>query len=145
MILSAQQLFSDDQAVTATAISTNVVDLGVAGTPYGAAAALNQDKGKGTPVPILVQVTEDFATLTSLTVTVEVSAAAGLTSPVVLASEVIPVADLVAGKQTFMQCLPNGADLRYLGVRYTVTGSNATAGTITAGVSMGNQTNVTGA
>ena len=145
MILSAQQLFSDDQAVTATAISTNVVDLGVAGTPYGAAAALNQDKGKGTPVPILVQVTEDFATLTSLTVTVEVSAAAALTSPVVLASEIIPVADLVAGKQTFMQCLPNGADLRYLGVRYTVTGSSATAGAITAGVSMGNQTNVTGA
>lgn len=145
MILSAQQLFSDDQAVTATAISTNVIDLGVAGTPYGAVAALNNDKGKGTKVPVLIQVTEDFATLTSLTVTLEVSAAAGLTSPKVLATETILVADLVAGKQTFMQCLPNGADLRYLGVRYTVNGSNATAGAITAGISMGNQTNVTGA
>lgn len=145
MILSAQQLFSDDQAVTATAISENVIDLGAPGTPYGAVAPLNQDVGKGNPVPVLIQVTEDFATLTSLTVTLEVSAAAGLTSPQVLATETILAADLVAGKQTFMQCLPNGADLRYLGVRYTVNGSNATAGAITAGISMGNQTNDTGA
>lgn len=145
MILSAQQLFSDDQAVTATAISENVIDLGAAGTPFDAAAALNQDVGKGTPIPILIQVTTAFATLTSLTITVESSAAAGLTSPTVLATEVVLVADLVAGKQTHMQVLPNGADQRYLGVRYTVTGSNATAGNITSGVSMGNQTNVTGA
>lgn len=145
MILSAQQLFSDDQAVTVTAISENVIDLGVAGTPFGAVAALNNDKGKGTKVPVLIQVTEDFATLTSLTITVEVSAAAGLTSPKVLATETILVADLVAGKQTHMQVLPDGADLRYLGVRYTVTGTTATAGAITAGISMGNQTNVTGA
>lgn len=145
MILSAQQLFSDDQAVTATAISTNVIDLGVRGTPYDAAAALNGDIGKGTPVPVLVQVTENFATLTSLTVTLETSANANLTSSTVLASETIAVADLLAGKQTFLQCLPNGVTGRYLGVRYTVTGSAATAGQITAGISMGNQTNVTGA
>ena len=145
MILSAQQIFSDDQAVTATAISTNVIDQGVAATPYDAAAALNRDLGKGSPIPVLVQVTEAFATLTSLTVTLETSAAAALTSPVVLASEVIAVADLVAGKQTFMQFVPNGDTLRYLGVRYTVTGTNASAGKITAGISMGNQTNVTGA
>lgn len=145
MILSAQQLFSDDQVVTATAISTNVVDLGVAGTPFGAVAPLNNDKGKGTKIPVLIQVTEDFATLTSLTITVEVSAAAGLTSPKVLATEVILVADLVAGKQMHMQVLPDGADLRYLGVRYTVGGSDATTGKIVAGISMGNQTNVTGA
>ena len=55
MILSAQQIFSDDQAVTATAISTNVIDLGAPGTPYDAAAALNQDIGKGCPIPVLVQ------------------------------------------------------------------------------------------
>ena len=145
MIFSAQQLFSDDQAVTATAISTNVIDLGVPGTPYDAAATLNQDVGKGNKIPVLVQVTEDFATLTSLTVTIEVSAAAGLTSPQVLHSETIAVADLVAGKQLSVDVLPNNANLRYLGVRYTVNGSNATAGAITAGITMGNQTNVTGA
>lgn len=145
MILSANQLFSDDQAITATAISTNVIDLGVRGTPYDAAAALIGDVGKGTPVPVLIQVTEDFATLTSLTVTLETDAAATLDdAPVVLATEVIAVADLVAGKQTHMQFLPNGVTGRYLGVRYTVTGSDASAGKITAGITMGNQTNVHG-
>ena len=144
MIFSKQQLFSDDQAVTATAISTNVIDLGAPGTPYGAAAALNQDIGKGTPIPILVQVTTAFATLTSLTITVEVSAAAGLTSPVVLATQTITAANLIAGKQMSVQVVPTDASLRYMGIRYTVNGSNATAGNITAGITMGNQTNVTG-
>lgn len=142
MIFSAQQLLSDDQAITATAISENVIDLGAPGTPYGAAAALNQDVGKGNPVPILIQVTEDFATLTSLTITIEVAANAALSSgAVVLASQTIAAADLVAGKQMSVQVLPNDANKRYLGVRYTVTGSDATAGAITAGITMGNQTN----
>lgn len=145
MILSQQQLFSAKQAITATSLSTNVIDLGVAGTPYRGKAPLNQDVGKGTAVPVLIQVTEDFATLTSLTVTLEVSANEDMSSSKVLNSETIAVADLKTGKQTFMQCLPNGVDERYLAVRYTVTGSNATAGTVTAGISMGNQTNVTGA
>lgn len=145
MILSQQQLFSDAQDVTADAISENVIDLGVRGTPYDGAAALIGDKGKGTPVPILVQVVEDFATLTSLTVTLETSANADLSSSTVLATETILLADLVAGKQTFMQVLPNGVTGRYLGLRYNVNGSDATAGAITAGISMGNQTNQYGA
>lgn len=146
MILSAQQLFSDDQAVTATAVSTNVIDLGVRGTPYDAAAALNGDVGKGAKVPILVQVTEDFATLTSLTFTIEVSANSNLSSSTVLySSGAVAAADLVAGYQLPVDVLPNGATARYLGIRYTVGGSNATAGKITAGITMGNQTNTTGA
>lgn len=142
MIFSAEQLFSDDQAVTATAISENVIDLGIAGTPYAAVAPINQDVGKGTPVCVLIQVTEDFASNTDLTVTVEVGATTALGD--VRATEVILVADLVAGKSTFLQYLPNGIDERYLGVRYTVGGSNATTGAITAGITMGNQTNFTG-
>jgi len=144
MILSAQQLFSDDQAITATALSTNVIDTGVRGTPYDAAAALNGDIGKGNPIPILIQVTEAFNTLTSLTVTLETGDVAG-TLGTVLNTESILLADLVAGKQTFMQYVPNGAEGRYLGVRYTVVGTDPTEGQITAGISMGNQTNVTGA
>jgi hypothetical protein len=145
MIFSAQQIFSDDQAVTATAISTNVIDLGVRGTPFDAKAPLIGDTGKGNPVCILIQVTTDFAVLTSLTVTLETSANADLSSSTVLATEVILVAALVAGKQTFMQYLPNGVTGRYLGIRYTVGGSDATLGNITAGITMGNQTNVHGA
>lgn len=142
-ILSAQQLFSDDQAITATAISINVIDLGVADTPYGGKAALKQDVGKGAPVPILIQVTEAFNTLTSLTITLETGATTSLGT--VLNSEVVTLANLIVGKQTFMQFLPNGTTGRYLGVRYTVTGTNPTLGKVTAGISGGNQTNIVGA
>lgn len=138
MILSAQQLFSDDQAITATAVSTNVIDLGVPGTPFGG-NQLDQDIGKGTPIPLLIQVTEDFNNATSVTVTVEVSAASALTSPVVLLTETILLADLVAGKQTHVQFVPKDASLRYLGVRYTVAGTAPSTGKFTSGISMGNQ------
>lgn len=143
MILSSQLLFSDDQAITATALSTNVVDLGVAGTPYDAVAALNQDVGKGTKIPILIQVTEDFTNLTSLTIAIETGAAATLATVVI--SKSVLAADLVAGYQFPVDVLPNEIDERYLGVRYTVVGTAPDAGKITAGISMGNQTNVTGA
>ncbi|MEW7988265.1 MAG: Bbp16 family capsid cement protein [Candidatus Thiodiazotropha endolucinida] len=139
MIFSAQQLFSDNQAIVATARSTNVIDLGVPGTPPRGAAPLNQDVGKGTPIPINVQVTEDFNNLTSLDVAIEVGATEALGT--VVATQNILLADLVAGKTLNLQCLPNGVDQRYLGLRYTVTGTAPTAGQIHAGITMGNQTN----
>jgi hypothetical protein len=145
MILSKQLLLSSAQVITATALSTNVIDLGVAGTPYDGAAPLNQDIGKGTPVPILIQVVEAFNTLTSLTITIESSANSNMTSSTILSSQTIPLAQLVLGAQSAVQVLPVGVDQRYLAVRYTVAGSAPTLGKITAGISMGNQTNVTGA
>lgn len=142
MILSKESLFSDGQAVTATALSTNVMDLGAAGTPHGASAPLNHDVGKGTPVPLLVQVTEDFNTLTSLTIAIETGAAATLGT--VVASFSVPLADLKAGYRIPYEILPKGLG-RYLGLRYTVVGTAPTTGKITAGLTMGVQNNVTGA
>lgn len=145
MIFSAQSLLSEDQAVTATALSTNVIDLGVSQAAYGAKASFHRDIGKGAEVPFLIQVTEDFATLTSLTVTIETSDAEAMTgSTVLMSSGAIAAADLVQGFQVPLQRLPNGVTGRYLAVRYTVTGTTATAGKVTAGVTMGVQTNVTG-
>ncbi len=143
MILSAQQLFSDDQAITASANSTNVIDLGVAGTPYDAVAPLNQDVGKGNKVPVLIQVTEDFNNATSVTVTIETGATTALGT--VITTESILLADLIAGKQTCIEVLPNCLTERYLGIRYTVVGSAPSTGKFTSGITMGNQTNVTGA
>lgn len=143
MILSAQQLFSDDQAITASADSTNVIDLGVPGTPFGAVAPLNQDIGKGNKIPVLIQVTEDFNTLTSLEVIISTGATTALGTSVI--SETIPLAELVAGKQMVLEVLPNELTERYLGIEYVVTGTPPTLGKVTAGISMGNQTNVTGA
>lgn len=143
MIFSAQQLFSDDQAITASADSTNVIDLGVAGTPYGADAPLNQDIGKGAKVPFLVQVTADFDNLTSLEVVISTGATTALGTAII--SQTLLLADLVAGKQISIDVLPNDITERYLGIEYVVVGTAPTAGTVTAGITMGNQTNVTGA
>lgn len=143
MILSAQQIFSDDQVITASADSTNVIDLGVAGTPFGAVAPLNNDKGKGNKVPILIQVTEAFNTLTSLEIKISTGATTALGTTVI--SKVVPLADLVLGYQFPVEVLPNEIDERYLGIEYVVVGTPPTLGKITAGISMGNQTNVTGA
>lgn len=143
MILSAQQLFSDDQAITASADSTNVIDLGVAGTPYGAAAALNDDVGKGAKIPILVQVTEAFNNLTSLEVKISTGATTALGTTVV--SEVIPLAEAIVGKQMVINVLPNEITERYLGIEYVVVGTAPSTGKVTAGITMGVQTNVTGA
>jgi hypothetical protein len=140
MILDSQALFSDDQAITATAISTNVLDLGVPGTPRKG-NALVRDVGPGNPLTLLCQVTETFDACTSIAITVEVSAAAALTSSKVLSSQTILLADLVRGKQLNIQAIPNDADLRYLGIRYTVAGSAPTVGKFTAGISAGNDTN----
>ena len=141
MILDMTTLFSDAQAITASAISTNVLDTLPPGRVYGAVADLTKDIGKGNKIPILIQVVEDFATLTSLTVEIRVSANENMTSHKVLLSQTIAVADLKAGKNFAFMCVPPGADRRYMAIQYTVGGSNATAGKVTAGIALGIQTN----
>lgn len=141
MIFDKTLQFSDAQAITATAISTNIVDTLATGTVYGAAAALSKDIGKGNKIPVLIQVVEAFNTLTSLTVDIRFSAAEGMGSPKIVQSQTIPLAELVAGKTISIDCVPPGADLRYMAVNYTVTGTNPTTGRMTAGIVAAVQTN----
>ena len=121
MLLDAQCIFSDAQAITATAASSNVVRFG---------------KGEFTFVPLLIQVVEDFATLTSLTIKVQTATDAAFTTAVDLASSTVAAAGLTAGKVIPINYIPSG-NLGYIRIYYTVTGSNATAGKITAGVVAG--------
>jgi len=140
MITSAQQLFSDDQAVTASAASTNYIDLLAAGTPYGAAAALNRDQGKGSKIPLHIQVTTAFATLTSLKVAIQCDDNTSFSSPTtILETEAIAAATLTAGYVFNIDSVPLKSTERYMRAYYTVAGSDATAGAIWAGVTMGNQ------
>lgn len=142
MIFDSTLLLSNAQAITADAASTNIIDLGAPGKAYGAAANLVRDVGKGKPIPLLVQVVEAFATLTSLTVSLQVDDADTFGSPkTVWTSPAIPVAELIAGKVVVPEYIPRGTNERYMRLYYDVTGSNATAGKITAGVTMGNQSN----
>lgn len=145
MIYDAQTLFSDGQAVTATAASTNTIDLGATGTPYGG-SALIRDVGKGTCADIAVTVTEAFATLTSLTISVEVDDNSAFSSAAtVFTTPAIPVATLVAGYSLpMLTAFTEGTNERYVRLKYTVTGSSATTGKITAGVVAARQTNFVG-
>ena len=142
MIFSANSLLSDDQAVTASAASTNIMDLGAMGTVYGAAAALSRDLGKGEPIPLLIQVTEAATAVGAATVqfAIEVDDNASFSSAKVVAqSAAVGKADLVAGWQWNVQYIPKGVDERYMRVYYTVATGPLTAGKFTAGITMGNQ------
>jgi len=140
MIFSKNQTLSDAQAITASAASTNVIDTGAFGTPHGG-NALSRDLGKGTPIPFLVQVTEEFATLTSLKFSLQCDDNSSFSSAKTVIEQTIVLDDLKAGKQVALQVLPNDITERYVRMYYTVSGSSATAGKVTAAVTMGNQTN----
>lgn len=141
MITDATTLFSDSQAITATAASTNVVDLGATGTPAGSSVALTRDIGKSGQIPLLVEVTEAFNNLTSLAIAVQVATDAAFTSPVEVATRTYLLAELTLGKRlSFPAEFPEGTNLRYVRIRYTVTGTAPTTGKVWAGVVASRQT-----
>lgn len=145
MIFDRQAMFSDGQAITADAGSTDTIDLGVTGTPYGG-VALVRDVGKGTDVPISITVTETFNNLTSLQISVQTDDNTGFSSATtVQLTGVIPLASLVAG-YTFqgIAMLPEGTKERYVRLFYDITGTAPTTGKITAGIVAARQTNFVG-
>lgn len=141
MIFDQTLLFSDAQAITATAASTNIVDTLATGTVYGAAAALSKDIGKGNRIPINIQVVEAFNNLTSLTIDIQTAAAEGFGSPKTVVSQTIAAADLIAGKVSTLHFVPAGTDERFVRVNYTVTGTAPTTGKVSAGIVVAQQTN----
>lgn len=130
MYVDKQLEFSDSQAVTATAISTNVVDLNPAFNYNNGV-----DIGTGEDVYLVLQVdaAATAAGAATVQVTLESSAAAGMTSSTVhFTSPTYQLADLTAGKTLTSVKLPSGTYLRYLGVRYTVGTGPLTAGSFSA-------------
>lgn len=132
MILDNSLKFSEAQAITVTAASPNQLDMGQMGTTAYFPVVLRQHLGRGACVPLLIQVVEDFATLTSLTVQLRQSASSNMASPTVLLEQTIPVAKLKAGFKVNIDVLPAEVTQRYLDVNYIVTGTTATAGKISA-------------
>lgn len=118
MILDADLVFSNKQAVTTTATSTNEIDLGAAGDAIGQELTIH------------VVVDTAFATLTSLTVSLETSTD-GSTWTTVLSGPAVPRASLTKGANIFCVRVPQGLS-RYVRMKYAVGGSNATAGKVTA-------------
>lgn len=143
MIMDATSLFSNAQPITATTASTNVVDLGQSGTVYGASAPITRDIGKGMSVPLACRVVESFNNLTSLTISIETDDNAGFTSPnTVFTSPAYSLTDLqMGGRHLLPDSIPVGTNERYMRLKYTPAGTAPTTGKITAGTTLGNQTN----
>lgn len=130
MILDLQTMFSGTvaadgtktgQALTATAISTNVLDLRNAATPA------TVDEGiSGPETWLIVQVQTSAAggdAAKTLTITLESATDVGLTAGLAVhySSPAITGATLVAGYTAVRVQLPSGDYKRYVGLRYTVS------------------------
>lgn len=139
MLIDLQSTFSGTTAVdgtktaqgpiTATQISTNVIDL----RSPGGGPALADEGIDGTDLYFVVKVIQAFNNLTSLTITLESDSTANLaTAPVVHYSKTVLLAALTANSEPIRVQLPSDDYKRYLGVRYTVTGTAPAAGTVLA-------------
>ncbi|MBR6299195.1 MAG: hypothetical protein IKR34_08090 [Candidatus Gastranaerophilales bacterium] len=122
MLLDAQNLFSDEQAITTgTIYSTNIVKFG---------------KNDVSFVPVIIQSVADFSDLTSLTVKVQTDDNPNFTNAVDLFTSQLAKADLTAGSKFPISYLPRG-NKGYIRLAYVVTGTTETTGKITAGVVAG--------
>jgi len=132
-MLDALGLLSDEQAITASAASTNKF-------PVPASANI----GAGEPMVIQFCVIEDFdsaADGASLAVSVRTDDNAGFSSPTtLLTGPTIAEATLTAGYK-FTIPLPGQGYEDYLDVYYSVTGEDFTDGKITAAIVHTAQTN----
>jgi hypothetical protein len=124
---------AEDQAVTASAVSSNSIDL----TQH---TGIGAEIGEGHPLYMVFTVTTTFDTLTSLTFNICADTGANLaTSNTVLASTgavTLAGGGLAAGKQHILQIPPVIASLgkRYLGASFTVGGSSANNGKVTVDI-----------
>lgn len=124
MILDEQAIFSDEQAVTADAASTNIIKF----------------KGEvafGTPIEIFGEVMEAFkaAEVASVVVKVQTDTVENFASPTDLVSETLSA--LTAGTKFKLKYLPKGNEgfIRlYYDLSFQTGVSAATAGKITAGI-----------
>ncbi len=131
MILDKQNEFSDAQALTATAASTNIIDTSVLGD------AKNE-------LYLVVQVSTKLAssgTSATLDIILQHDSAVGFGTVATLATLAqIAEATLVAGYRCWAIRLPAGAK-RYLRMYYTVGTENFTSGNIDAFLTPDVQTN----
>lgn len=143
MLLDKQTMFSDAQSLIHAAgawFSDNVIDLwGSAAMPSGPLGTPVFDVGRGSDVHLLVQIVETFlAAAGAATLQVELVQAddAALTAnvEVLVGSQAIAKAALVAGYQFRLHVLPTGITRRYIGLRYTIATNPGTAGKMTAGI-----------
>lgn len=143
MPYDALLMFSNAQAITATAVSTDVLDLGLPSvnprSPTGARFPAVQGQADGHLNPIVIKVGQSFNTLTSLTIELQGSND-NSTFATVATTGAIPLASLTAGAEFGFLGFPIRATYRYWRLNYVVAGTAPTNGNITAGFADGFQT-----
>jgi hypothetical protein len=140
MIFDKTNLFSDAQAITATAASTNAIDLGATGRVLGGSVNLVRDIGLGQDIPLRIQIVEAFNNLTSLAVTIQVDDNEAFASPTTVTSQTIALAGLTLGAIfNGLYFVPPKTNERYVRLNYTVAGTAPTLGKVTAGFVMAHQ------
>lgn len=112
--------FSENQAITATTVSENTLDLGI-----------TREVAFGDPIPLLAMIKEDFNNLTSLKVAVETDKTDEFDNPVELASSTVLLANLKKGKMIPISFMPVG-NKGFVRLKYTVTGTAPTTGKLSA-------------
>lgn len=127
-ILDKQLQYSDKQAITATAVSTNVVDAGATKN-----AAIGRDLGAGTPLYLFVNVSQSFTASGAATLQVTLQDSAdNATFADVASIGPLSLAQLTAGKG-FNVGFPVPTR-RYTRINYTVSTGPMTAGVVSAHV-----------
>jgi len=135
MILDKTLLLSDEQAVTATAVSTNTIDL---------SAAL-RDIGAGEQIYAVVVVDVDFTAAGAATMVIGLITDndEALGSPTtILSTPAIDKAALTAGRVPIVIPVPPNIAEQYLGLNYTVATGPMTAGKVTAFIAKDVQSNL---
>lgn len=137
MIIDARNLLSDKQAITATDLSDNSLDLGAEGQMFDGTAILKR-KGVAEMIPLYIGVNQDFDNLTDLTISIEASDTVDGSGDIngtieTILSVTVPLAELVAGYIFPVDKLPRKVTKRFLQFRYTVNGAAPTQGQISAG------------
>lgn len=130
MILDKTLLFSEEQVITVTADSTNVIDLGVA-----------RDIGPGTPIYLYIGVAQTFTAGGAATLTISLQGSPDNAAwTTYLTSPAYALATLVAGAKLLSIAIPaifsGQAIPRYLKPVYTVATGPMTAGSLNAGLTL---------
>ena len=129
MLVDGQLEFSDAQAVTATANSTNVIDLGLAG----------QDIGTGENLYVVVQVETamtDAGSDSTVAVTLIDDDNAALSSAATVQTLGTFAAVSGAGTAIIARVQPGAITQRYVGLAFTVAGGDLTTGSFDAFLTM---------
>lgn len=131
MIIDNNLLFSDAQAITATAASTNVIDTGPL---FSGNTGRRLGHGKRAYIFVTVDTAfTDSGSDSTVAITLRTDDNASMSSATVVATLTTLAALTAAGTKAFFP-IPMAAYERYIDLNYTLANGNLSTGAITAGI-----------